>query len=1006
MTRKRHGLLSLFLLSVAFPLDAQIIPDDTLGNENSLVRPINPTTELIQGGATRGVNLFHSFQEFSIKEGNRAVFDNPEGIQTIFSRVTGQNPSRLFGTLGVLGSANLFFINPNGIIFGPNAQIAVTGSFVASTANQINFPDGSRFSATNPESSSLLTIDVAVPVGLQFEGDGLGTIINLGNIASGQNIALIGGTVVTTGQILTSSEISILTGVDEVILDPSGKVLHQTNLVSNSTAHLFDFVKQEGEISGLTINDSGQVQVIQSRTLAETGDLVVEGAIGGSAIAFSSANDLKLVNSLLQIVAPEGKITLSAQDHLLIEGSGIFNSNLDQQNNIIFDGNSGDIVLRSGGDITASNSLIQTQGLLSGDLILESQKDISITNSIVYSQNLSQDSSATGGELKITAKNLLVTDAFVITNTEGTANAGQITVKVQDFTTNYTGIPNLLAGGFAGIFGSGSSVNATGNVGDINIETQELKITGGSQLLANLGGAGKGGNISITANSIEIIGTSPDDLFNSTLFSVVSGGSTGNGGNLSIKTNDLLVGYGGQIGTGTVSLGQAGNLNITAHRVELLGTPSDTPIPTSSTEQVRASLKTVITTGVGPDATGNGGNLTITTDMLKVTNGAQIQSGTFGVGHAGKIEITAQSIELRGATPFRSGLFASTSPNTTGNGGGIEIKADNLSVVDGAAISAETGGAGQAGNIRITTNRLINDNGGFITTTVGETSTTLEQGGNITINASEINLLNRSGLLAQTRSVASGGAIVLQPRDDTLSINLQDSQISATSTGTGVAGDISIRGHNITLNQSSISAQTASNTGGNITLNLDNLLILENNSQISTTAGEAQAGGDGGNINISTEFIIANNNENSDITANAFTGRGGNIQITTNGIFGLEVRNSLTSLSDLTASSQFGLAGTIILNTAGIDPTRGLETLSEETVNPEITQGCQVNRSTNAAFYNLGRGGLPSSPDELLNDNEIGVLMPWVEDESEPQPMSSLKEGTRRSQFILPCQSW
>lgn len=115
---------------------AQIIPDRTLGAESSVVTPnINikgVPSDRIDGGAIRGSGLFHSFQELNVREGRGAYFNNPAGIENIFSRVTGINPSNIFGTLGVLGNANLFLLNPNGIIFGPNAKLDMGGSFFGS----------------------------------------------------------------------------------------------------------------------------------------------------------------------------------------------------------------------------------------------------------------------------------------------------------------------------------------------------------------------------------------------------------------------------------------------------------------------------------------------------------------------------------------------------------------------------------------------------------------------------------------------------------------------------------------------------------------------------------------------------------------------------------------------------------------------------------------------------------------------------------------------------------
>ncbi len=139
---------------------AQITPDGTLGSENSTVTSTGAVDQ-IDGGAARGANLFHSFQEFNVGEGRAAVFTNPAGIENILSRVTGANPSNILGTLGVSGgNANLFLINPNGFVFSANASLNIGGSFVASTANALQFGNIGFFSATDKNiPSPLLTIN-------------------------------------------------------------------------------------------------------------------------------------------------------------------------------------------------------------------------------------------------------------------------------------------------------------------------------------------------------------------------------------------------------------------------------------------------------------------------------------------------------------------------------------------------------------------------------------------------------------------------------------------------------------------------------------------------------------------------------------------------------------------------------------------------------------------------------------------------------------------------------
>jgi filamentous hemagglutinin family protein len=167
---KLIGAITLISL-IAIPVQAQIIPDASMGTQ---VNPVNGLLrDIINGGTTRGNNLFHSFQEFNIDTSSSTYFANPTDIKNIFTRVIGNNPSNINGTLGVLGEANLFFINPNGIVFGTNSKLDIKGSFLATTASTINFADGTQFSVSNSQNTSNLT--VSVPVGLGF-GSNSGSI--------------------------------------------------------------------------------------------------------------------------------------------------------------------------------------------------------------------------------------------------------------------------------------------------------------------------------------------------------------------------------------------------------------------------------------------------------------------------------------------------------------------------------------------------------------------------------------------------------------------------------------------------------------------------------------------------------------------------------------------------------------------------------------------------------------------------------------------------------------
>jgi filamentous hemagglutinin family protein len=190
---------------------AQIAPDNTLGAESSIVTPNanvgGSLGDRIDGGATRGANLFHSFLEFNVGNGQGVYFANPTGIQNIFSRVTGTNPSQIRGTLGVDGGANLFLLNPNGIIFGRNARLDIAGSLVATTANSLLFENGFEFSTRNPQAPPLLTINLSP--GLQYGSNRSGTISNTGNLAVGQNLTLAAGNLNLQGQLQAGGDLTL-----------------------------------------------------------------------------------------------------------------------------------------------------------------------------------------------------------------------------------------------------------------------------------------------------------------------------------------------------------------------------------------------------------------------------------------------------------------------------------------------------------------------------------------------------------------------------------------------------------------------------------------------------------------------------------------------------------------------------------------------------------------------------------------------------------------------------
>ena len=287
-----------------------------------------------------------------------------------------------------------------------------------------------------------------------------------------------------------------------------------------------------------------------------------------------------------------------------------------------------------------------------------------------------------------------------------------------------------------------------------------------------------------------------------------------------------------------------------------------------------------------------------------------------------------------------------------GKGGDIQITTNSLTLRNGGRIAADSLGKGNAGDITVNARDAISidgvgkngSNSGAFTTLEGEAE---GRGGNINLTTGSLFLTNGGIVNASTFARGDGGN-------------------STSSQGQGKAGDININSGSTTLNNKSvIAAITSSGDGGNINLTANDRLILRDGSGISTTAGTAQSGGDGGNININSRFIVAIPKENSDITANAFTGTGGNVEIYSQGIFGIESRPKLTEKSDITASSEQGVAGVININVPDTSSIQNSFTELSPVIdtNSLIANSC-ISRGTKRqenSFTITGSGALPTN---------------------------------------------
>ncbi|HBB33160.1 MAG TPA: filamentous hemagglutinin [Cyanobacteria bacterium UBA9273] len=719
------GNLCLYLLSNNGLARSQILPDGTLTN-NTIVIP-NGNTTLIEGGTQVGGNLFHSFQEFSISTGTEALFNNAPDIQNIISRVSGPNSSTIDGILSTNPNttANLFLINPHGIVFGVNAQLNIGGSFMASTANSFKFSDGSEFSATNPQTPSLLAINV--PLGLQF-GSNPGSITTRAGlqVSPGQTLALLGGDVV-----LNSGNLTALQGRIELgsVASPGTASLTPTAtglVVGYESIENFGNIQLSG---GAAVNGSGlgggtirvrggQVALTQgSRLVADTFGNFNGGGIDIQASQFS-LSDRSFVSSSTFGAGDAGNLTLRADvvemsgtapgqvAGQLLEGTfnpfnlsnGLFSLSLGS-------GAAGDItidadrLLARGGISVLSTTLVQGAG---GDMTLNISELAQLSDGSLFLTGTAGMGNA--GQMTITANQLkLLNGTAVSTTGSATSNGhtGDLLVRAESIELRGTPAGIAVPGGFF------TTALGAGNAGNLTLETGQLIVADGTQVSASSSGKGMGGNLTVTADSVELSGISEDRRFINGLFAssglLTVTGQRGNAssGDLTINTRRLTVRDGAQISAATGSEGAAGHLTIRASEsVEVSGVATSVP---PAVEAVSFGIigDGIVPSGIESNTSGAGsaGDLRIETGQLIVRDGAEIGVRGTAAGAAGNLEVQADFIMLDNQGALSAATIA-------GTGGNIELQASTILLNDNSRITTNTGNS-DGGNITIATNALV-----------------------------------------------------------------------------------------------------------------------------------------------------------------------------------------------------------------------------------------------------------------------------------------------------------
>ena len=662
----RASFLLVYYLFVSIPTLAQVTPD---GTTSTTVTSPDGGNFTINDGDRAGNNLFHSFQDFSVPTNGSAFFNNAATIDNIINRVTGGNISNIDGLIRANGNANVFLINPAGIIFGSNAKLDIGGSFLGSTADSLLFPEG-EFSATNLDNPPLLTINAPIGLGIrdnpgnivnQSVADGVGLQVPLGesitlvggdiNLAGGKIFA--GGGRVELGGLSTAGNIGI--NADGSLNFPDGIARADISLTNQATVDV-----RAGGGGFINFNARNVTLSELSKIFAGIGENTNSLDAQAGDITIDATESLKLIGTGLDINELVGLTTV------VISGR-VTTSNLEILTGVIYEaedaGQAGDII------VNTPNLLIQGGGFLGSTVLANSNNN---------TENTTRKSSA---------------DVII-------SNAQQVELDSSFITTL-------------------ANRNTERNPGDITINTERLLVKEGAAIASATFGNGDGGDLTINASeSIEVTTTLPGSIIPTIITSNTIFGE-GQAGNITIDTENLTIREGGAISSssgGNIFVGEnptignilepsdfqigsngnillvqggiAGNLDIKADSIEITGSSLGNQFPSALTSESTTSAKA--------------GNINIDTNQLTISDGAEVRVSSVLTGDGGNINIQTDSLILENQALISAQAIES------GDGGNINIDAESIIAFpnqnNDIVANAERG---SGGNITITTEAIL-----------------------------------------------------------------------------------------------------------------------------------------------------------------------------------------------------------------------------------------------------------------------------------------------------------
>ncbi len=801
---------------------AQVPPPITSSGLGTTVTQ-DRTTFNITRGTPKGSNLFHSFGRFSVPASNTALFSNTTGltITNILARVTGREQSNILGTIRTIssgptsfGTANLFLINPAGVMFGPNATLDVKGSFHVSTADYIGFGKGQPEFFAKPVQGELLS--AASPTAFGFLGPTAGQIFidksgpptnPLLRVPDGQTLSLVGGNVQIVGRGSTSPTLAAPRGRVQIASVLEGEVPLSEGKIPLS----FD-VKSVNRLGSINISNA----LIGATNAPGNGGGTV--LIRGGQLTIDRSQILANRRPPIGDSAGDRFIDLEARENIVLTNNTSIKTRTDvadRAGNIRVEARDGNVTVTGGASIGSESFFFSLSPLSlsgqAGDVTVKAKEGAVLlsgtsTSGTIFNRSVFRNVSA--GKILVDARSVTVMGGAQIKSGDLVAQGGDVTVAAREsivISDTRQFVPLERRSGI-------SSQAFSRDAGSVKVSAPTVTMDNGF-ISTSTQGAGNAGNISLNARNVSL--TRGSRINSSSELSA----TTGNGGNVTVngitgegsKADSVSISGGSGLFSTAEGIGHGGSITIDARQVQLnngtiSANSSGTKTATAGTVAINANALTINDGGkisVATSGAGSAGNIELKVNNLSLAGRARIDSGTTGDGRGGNVTLTADSVNIAGG----AGLFSNA--EGSGRGGNIDLRAGQVELTSGGTISAKSLGTGNAGNIAINAGDRFRSLNSTVTTEALQAA-----GGKIDLRAGSLVYLNRSKV---TTSVKSGdpaaGNITIDPQF----VVLNHSQIRADAFG-GPGGNVNITA-NVYLTQDSIvSASSARGVPGTINI--------------------------------------------------------------------------------------------------------------------------------------------------------------------------------------------